>query len=246
MCECSLLDVVAKIGLTKPMMILAGDDAQLPPIGNFWHGMVPPALMESDLIRDLVPIRLELNVCKRSDKALHLFNMRCRSSTLEAMMAEAYSSFQCQGDPEICLTLDNRRRQEINEETNVRLAPRGAQLLEAEDGPILLYKGTPLIGTKIQPPILNGVWYDVQGMDSETLHLKDDQKNELCLPLEKAAKCLALRHAMTVHKSQSRTIEGHVRVVPGRRPGHVSHHWTLNHLLVAASRSTALANLSIE
>ena len=161
-------------------------------------------------------------------------------------MAEAYSSFQCQGDPEICLTLDNRRRQEINEETNVRLAPRGAQLLEAEDGPILLYKGTPLIGTKIHPPVLSAVWYDVQGVDSETLHLKDDQKNELCLPLEKAAKCLALRHAMTVHKSQSRTIEGHVRVCPGRRPGHVSHHWTLNHLLVAASRSTALANLSIE
>ena len=74
----------------------------------------------------------------------------------------------------------------------------------------------------------------------------DDQSSEVSLPLEKAKSCLALRHAMTVHKAQSRTIGGHVRIVPGRGPGHVSHHWTLNHLLVAASRATALSNLSIE
>ena len=73
MCECSLLDVIAKIGLTKPMMLFAGDDAQLAPIGNFWHGMVPPALIDSDLMKQLAPIRIELNVCKRSDSALHGF-----------------------------------------------------------------------------------------------------------------------------------------------------------------------------
>ena len=42
MCEVSLLDVVAKIGLTPHLMLWAGDDAQLAPIGNFRHGMAPP------------------------------------------------------------------------------------------------------------------------------------------------------------------------------------------------------------
>ena len=95
MCEVSLLDVVAKIGLTKPMMLFAGDDAQLAPIGNFWHGMVPPCLMDSDRMKELAPIRIELNVCKRSDSALHWFSTLCRTSTLETMMAEARRSFQC-------------------------------------------------------------------------------------------------------------------------------------------------------
>ena len=161
-------------------------------------------------------------------------------------MTEARACFQCEGDPDICLTLDNRRRQEINKLTNERLAPPGSQLLQAEDGPIFLYQGMPLIGTKIQPPILNAVWYDAERIQGNHLYLKDDRGDEVVVSLEKAATCLTLRHAMTVHKSQSRTLEGHVRICPGARPGHVSHHWSLNHLLVAASRATALANLSIE
>ena len=66
------------------------------------------------------------------------------------------------------------------------------------------------------------------------------------ISFEKAAKCLALRHAMTIHKSQSRTLHGHVRICPGKKPGHVSPYFTLKHLLVAASRATDLANLSME
>ena len=66
------------------------------------------------------------------------------------------------------------------------------------------------------------------------------------MTFEKAAKSLTLRHAMTVHKSQSRTLAGHVRICPGSRPGHVAPHWSMNHLLVVASRATALANLSME
>ena len=74
----------------------------------------------------------------------------------------------------------------------------------------------------------------------------DDRNDAVSLPLEKAAACLTLRHAMTVHKSQSRTLQGHVRICPGARPGHVSHFWSMNHLLVAASRATALAMLSMD
>ena len=246
MCEVSLLDVVAKIALTGAQVIFAGDDAQLAPIGNLWHGIPPPSFLDSDLMRELAPIRIELTICKRSDASLHWFNTLCRTSALDTMMAEARRSFQCEGEPDICLTLDNRRRQEINQRTNERLAPAGSQLLEAEDGPMLLYQGTPLIGSKIAHPILNAIWYEVDSIQGNDLHLFDERGDEVVVSLEKAAKCLTLRHAMTVHKSQSRTLEGHVRICPGARPGHVSHHWSLNHLLVAASRATALANLSIE
>ena len=93
--------------------------------------------------------------------------------------------------------------------------------------------------------ILNAVWYEVQGIEGETLHLKDDKNMPVTLSLEKAKSCLQLRYALTVHKSQSKTIAGHVRLCPGRAPGHVSRHWTLRHLLVGASRARSIANLSI-
>ena len=103
-----------------------------------------------------------------------------------------------------------------------------------------------VIGTMIQSPILNAVWYDAERIQGNHLYLKDDRGDEVVVSLEKAATCLTLRHAMTVHKSQSRTLQGHVRICPGARPGHVAPHWSLNHLLVAASRATTLANLSME
>ena len=118
--------------------------------------------------------------------------------------------------------------------------------MQTEDGPILLYQGTPLTGTKIQPPITNAVWYDLERTEGEHLYLRDDRGVQMVVTLERAAKSLTLRHAMTVHKSQSRTLQGHVRICPGSRPGHVAPHWSMNHLLVAASRATALANLSME
>ena len=80
----------------------------------------------------------------------------------------------------------------------------------------------------------------------ETLHLLDDKDNPIDITLEKAKTCLQLRHALTVHKSQSKTIEGHVRICPGKAPGHVSPYWSLRHLLVAASRARSIQLLSIE
>ena len=133
--------------------------------------MPPPSFLDSDLMRELAPVRIKLTICKRSDASLHWFNTLCRSSTLDTMMAEARRSFQCEGDPDICLTLDNRRRQEINKRTCERLAPPGAQLLEAGDGPMLLYQGTPLIGSKIAHPILNAIWYELDSIQGDHLHL---------------------------------------------------------------------------
>ena len=153
--------------------------------------------------------------------------------------------FEAKGQPDISLTIDNARRQQINQKTNSMLAPKESRLLESEDGPILLYKGAPLIGTKIQYGITNAIWYTVTDVADE-LHLCSERGEQLCLPYEKAAKVLTLRHAMTVHKSQSRTLEGRVHICPGSKPGHVSQFWTLGHLLVAASRATHLTNLSIE
>ena len=153
--------------------------------------------------------------------------------------------FQAEGEPAISLTVDNARRKQINQEVNRRLAPEESRLLESEDGPILLYKGAPLIGTKIQYGITNAIWYTVTDVADE-LHLCSERGEQICLSYEKAAKVLTLRHAMTVHKSQSRTLDGHVHICPGHKPGHVSPYWSLKHLLVAASRARSLTNLSIE
>ena len=153
--------------------------------------------------------------------------------------------FQAEGEPAISLTVDNARRQQINKDVNRRLAPEESRLLESEDGPILLYKGAPLIGTKIQYGITNAIWYTVTDTADE-LHLCSERGEDICLSYEKAAKVLTLRHAMTVHKSQSRTLDGHVHICPGNKPGHVSQYWSLKHLLVAASRARSLTNLSIE
>ena len=161
--------------------------------------------------------------------------------------------FKAEGEPAISLTVDNARRQQINQEVNRRLAPEESRLLESEDGPILLYKGAPLIGTKIQYGITNAIWYTITDIADDSfagpsgeLHLCSERGEQICLSYEKAAKVLTLRHAMTVHRSQSRTLDGHVHICPGNKPGHVSPYWSLKHLLVAASRARSLTNLSIE
>ena len=110
---------------------------------------------------------------------------------------------------------------------------------------MLLHPGLPLVGCRIAHGILNAVWYEVTAVDGETLHLIDDNNIAVAITLEKAKSCLQLRYALTVHKAQGKTIEGHVRLCPGREPGHVDRHWTVRHLLVGASRATSIANLSI-
>ena len=201
--------------------------------------------MDSDLLKCIAPVRIELNVCKRSDVALHDFGLLCRRASLAEAMEEARRVFQCKGAPDITLTIDNARRKQINQETQRRLAPEGACCVENEDGPLLLYEGAQLIGTKIQHGVTNAIWYDVTGVD-DTVHLLSERGEELALPIEKAKAVLTARHAMTVHKSQSRTLQGHVHICPGKKPGHESPYWSLKHLLVAASRATDLSNLSIE
>ncbi len=81
MCEIALLDVVARIALNNDYMILAGDDAQLPPIHDFYHNQRPPSFMDSDLLQGIAPVRIELSVCKRSHVALRNFGLLCRSAT---------------------------------------------------------------------------------------------------------------------------------------------------------------------
>ena len=88
--------------------------------------------------------------------------------------------FQAEGEHAISLTIDNARRKQINQEVNRRRAPEEARLLESEDGPILLYKGAPLIGTKIQDGITNAIWRTVADVSHE-LHLFSERGEEMCL-----------------------------------------------------------------
>ena len=57
MCETALLDVQAKLALHGNFMLLAGDDAQLPPIEVFDK---VPRFLDSDLFKCLAhPYRIE-------------------------------------------------------------------------------------------------------------------------------------------------------------------------------------------
>ena len=190
-------------------------------------------------------IRLELNVCKRSDTGLHDFGLLCRSGSFDECLHQARAVLNAQGEPDIWLCVDNARRQQINEYVNRALAPEDATKLEAVDGTILLYEGANLIATKTIYGVTNAIWYTVTKV-ADHLHLLSERGEEVFLSLEQAGKCLTLRHAMTIHKSQSRTLQGHVRICTGSCPGHVSPFFTLRHLLVAASRATARELLSIE
>ena len=197
-------------------------------------------------MKGVCPVLVELNVCKRSDAALHNVNMFFRCNSLDDCLRKARAEFQCPGDPDIWLTLTNSRRQQINKEENERLAPEGSRLVDAKDEPMLLYEGAPLIGMKIQRPVLNGVRYTVQAATDQGLHLLDDRKEQVFVLWPVVAKSLALGYAITIMKSQSLTLPGHVRICPGFFPGQVHTHFSTNHLLVAASRATALDKLSIE
>ena len=78
--------------------------------------------------------------------------------------------FQCKGEPDVTLTIDNARRKEINQQTQRRLAPEGACCVENEDAFLLLYEGAQLIGTRIHHGATNAIWYDVTGVDEGTVH----------------------------------------------------------------------------
>merc|ERR1712185_270463 len=105
---------------------------------------------------------IELNVCHRADQTLHNYGLLCRGDySLDFLLAEARSLFCATGDPDICLCLSNDRRRSINQETNTRLKPQDATLLETNDGPAWLYKGLKLIGCKNDYKILNGCWYHI-------------------------------------------------------------------------------------
>ena len=115
-------------------------------------------MWDSDLLKCISPVRIELNVPKRGDRLLHDFGLRCRCESLDTMMAEARRTFQCKGDPTVSLCADNARRQEINQAVNQRLAPENSETLDTKEGTVLLYEGCPLIGTKNTMGVLNGVW----------------------------------------------------------------------------------------
>ena len=137
MAETALLVLLAKLALHGNFMLLAGDDAQLPPIEAFDN---VPRFIDSDLFKCLAPIRIELNVCKRSCPLLHEFNMLCRRESLEHCMAQARAQFQCKGEPSISLCADNARRKQINEETNRRLAPENESCWKAAMAPFCCTK----------------------------------------------------------------------------------------------------------
>ncbi len=114
-------------------------------------------------MKGLAPVMIELTTCHRADKALHEYGLLCRNpeNTLEMLLAEARSLFCAASEPDICLCLSNVHRRAMNQETNTRMKPHDAILLDAADGPMWLCKGLKLIGGKNDHAILNDCWYHI-------------------------------------------------------------------------------------
>ena len=113
------------------------------------------------------------------------------------------------------------------------------------DGPMLIFPGQRLIGCATAGGILNGVLYEVQPV-GDRLTLREEGHEQVQVPWEQAGKVLRLSHALTVFWAQSRTLHGVVRICPGPAPGQVHRMFRAYHLLVAASRATAMNKLCIE
>ena len=156
--------------------------------------------IDSDLMKCLAPIHIHLEVCKRSDAALHNFGLLCRQGDLAHCMSQARALFKAEGEADISLCVDNARRQQINQEVNRARAPPDARELKGVDGTMLLYNSCPLISIKTKHGTVNAIWYTVTDV-GERLHLLSERGETVSLTYEQAAECVTLRHAMTVHTS---------------------------------------------
>ena len=107
-----------------------------------------------------------------------------------------------------------------------------------------VYPNQKLIGAVTSNGVLNGVIYSVIDV-AEKITLREGDR-ELTITTEILARSLRLVHAMTIFSSQSRTLEGCVRICTGNAPGVVHRCFTRNLLLVACSRATSIEQLRIE
>ncbi len=109
---------------------------------------------------------------------------------------------------------------------------------------MLVYEGQTLLGSQSAHGILNGVMYQVLSVSNKCVLADGDR--EVSLSTEILGKVCRLCHAMTIFSSQSRTLQGVVRICMGPTPGVVHRAFTRNLLLVAASRCTSIDKLIIE
>ena len=107
-----------------------------------------------------------------------------------------------------------------------------------------MYEGQKLIGAVTSHGVLNGVIYSVVKVADKVLLSEGDR--EITITKEILATSLRLCHSITIFSSQSRTLEGVVRICTGNAPGIVHPCFTRNLLLVACSRATSIEKLRIE
>ena len=138
--------------------------------------------------------------------------------------------------------LSNAKRRKICVETNERLAPPDALVLEGTDTPMRVHPGLVLQGATPAKTrgVCNGLLYEIIRVGADTITLRDDL-GEYEVPHDFVAKFMKLSHARTIFQAQSSTLRGIVAV-------HDLDAYVFNtrHLLVAVSRATHHSNVRIK
>ena len=139
--------------------------------------------------------------------------------------------------------MSHRRRVSLNEQLNRLDRHADAVLVKAVQqlGPneaqdMLLWPGILVMGCMKTGPVQNGVFYEVEAVDDESVSLVDGPT----LTHFMAARNLRLTYALTYASCQGLTLDGRVRLWDTQSPN-----FTKRHLFVAMSRATSADNLEI-
>ena len=248
--SCYLWNDIAKAAFMGVQLVLLSDFCQLDPVLDQWCGGIVPdgALERSNLLRELAGgNRMILTTNHRSDEVLFQFytglGIGRNPRDLQEALDDARARFPKQrGSPRYTLVLTHAMRMACNRARNLEEKPDCAILYKAARGRIgenqpqhmWVYAGQELVGAGGK--VRKGLFVEVMAVTEEQIVLDDGT----VLSAADASKCLRLSHALTYAACQGLTLEGRVRLAETTHPA-----FTLKHLYVGSSRSTAASLLEV-
>jgi hypothetical protein len=235
----SLLAALEHLRLKGIRLICFGDFEQLPPVSNTFRGAVvgPRAFEESRLYKSWSDCtKFVLRRCRRSDQAHFDFYTRARGMPIEQGIREAAQRYPpIEGRADWNIVMSHFRRRLINEASQKAFAAGATETIRIE-GEIAydLCVGTKLVGCNNElKNIVNGGFYIVEALGHEKVKIRDEDLDETFeVKVHHIAKHTRLRHALTVHSVQGRSLEGTIAIHDRRSP-----HFSPAVLYVALSRA---------
>ena len=248
--------------------ICVGSWEQLPPINGYtWldNDLGEDAIENSRMFHRICGgNRIRLTECKRSDATLFDWYTSLERDgaryniPLDDVLHEARRFFNGNATPNYTLCIDHRLRKIVNREANERLKPKDAIWLEAPKSVLpnqpqsfWLYTGQVLIAhTQSNKQMKNGMFYTVEGYDSENVFFKDSTASETqcsarsapLLTLKKSwvVRNCRLSHCLTISSVQGRTLHGIVEILTNHP------RFSRRHLLVCLSRATDASKVQVK